>query len=239
MHWRRDNTGRFAQRPHYEQDELDALCENLVVEFLRRTHNSVQYPISTDDITNLIERDVDDLDLYADLHIQGEDVQGVTYFYGDKRPRIRIAKELIEQEHRAHRLRTTLTHEYGHAHLHAALWTFGQTPLFPTMDPIHTHLNRDSNTRDPGDWMEWQAGYMSGALLMPVSGVRDLARSLLHEWGEYGKLSPTSPCGRALVAETVRVFDVSPAAATLRLKQLGYLGAPQAVGLLPGLGISG
>lgn len=238
MRWGRDNTGRFAQRPYYDQDELDVLCEDIVVEFLRQAHGRVQYPLSTDDITNLIDRDGYDLDLYADLHAEGDDVQGVTYFYRDKRPQIRIAKELAEQEWRVHRLRTTLTHEYGHARLHAALWSFDQMPLFPTTEPVHTHLNRDRGPRDAGDWMEWQAGYASAAFLMPVSAVRDLAGSHLRQWGEYGMLTPTSPRGRVLVAEAGRVFHVSAMAATVRLKQLGYLGTPQAVGILPGLGIT-
>ncbi len=238
MHWRRDTTGRFAQRPHYDQDELDGLCEGIIVDFLRNAYGKVRYPISTDDIANLIDRDVDDLDLYADLRAKGDDVQGVTYFYRDKRPHIYIAKELTEQEWRAHRLRTTLTHEYGHARLHANLWAFDQMPLFPTIEPVHTHLNRNRSIGDATDWLEWQAGYASAALLMPVSVVRDLSRSLLHGWGEYRLLPPTSPRGRTLVAEMVGAFDVSLEAAVVRLRQLGYLGTPQAIGVLPGLGIT-
>jgi len=247
MRWGRDNTGRCTQRPYYGQSELDALCEGIVVEFLRGTHGEVRYPISTDDITNLIESEVDDLDLYADLRAEGDDVQGVTYFYRDGRPRIRIAKDLSEQEWRSHRLRTTLTHEYGHAHLHAALWPVDQLPLFPTAEltttefttePVYTHLNRGRNTAGTGDWMEWQAGYASGSLLMPVSAVHDLATALLREWGMYGAVPPTSPRGRILAVRVGQTFDVSIPAAVVRLERLGYLGTSQAVDVLPGLGIT-
>ena len=55
----RDATGRFQQRPHYRPEELDRECETIITAFLREIHGEVQYPVATDDLTKLIERDAD------------------------------------------------------------------------------------------------------------------------------------------------------------------------------------
>ena len=62
-----DRTGRFAERPHYADAELDRIFERLVTEFLKAHRGKITFPISTDDLTVLIERDTEDLDAYADL----------------------------------------------------------------------------------------------------------------------------------------------------------------------------
>jgi hypothetical protein len=75
-----DRTGRFAERPHYEGAELDRIFERLVTEFLEAHRGKIAFPITTDDLTVLIERDTEDLDAYADLSAYGSDVEGVTEF---------------------------------------------------------------------------------------------------------------------------------------------------------------
>jgi len=57
-----DRTGRFSQRPHYEPKELDRECENIIAGFLKERHGAAKYPVSTDDLTVLIERDTESLD---------------------------------------------------------------------------------------------------------------------------------------------------------------------------------
>lgn len=44
MRWYPDKTGRFRQRPHYEQDELEQICEDEVNEFLRGKYGTVAFP---------------------------------------------------------------------------------------------------------------------------------------------------------------------------------------------------
>ena len=61
-----DKTGRFQRRPHYDPRELDDECERIINEFLNSKYGSVKFPLLTDDLTCLIERDAADLDLYAD-----------------------------------------------------------------------------------------------------------------------------------------------------------------------------
>src|ERR1700681_3122034 len=46
-------------------------------------------------------------------------VEGITDFFPGKRPKVRIARHLVEDERMANRLRTTLTHELGQLKFHA------------------------------------------------------------------------------------------------------------------------
>jgi hypothetical protein len=117
----RDTTGRFAERPYYKPEELDQECESIMVGFLRSIYREVKFPVATEDLKKLIERDADDLDCYADLSEYGADVEGVTEFYPGRKPVVKIAAELTEDARRENRLRTTLTHEHGHVHFHAYL----------------------------------------------------------------------------------------------------------------------
>ncbi len=117
-----DRTGRFSLRPHYKPEELDRECEQLVVRFLREKYGEAKFPISTDDLTVLVEGYVESLDLYADLSDYGDDVEGVTEFRLGEKPIVRISEKLATQDRRENRLRTTLSHELGHVHFHAYLW---------------------------------------------------------------------------------------------------------------------
>jgi hypothetical protein len=75
-----DTTHRFRKRPHYETKELDDECEHIITTFMQELHGRLILPLPTNDLTKLIERDAADLDLYADLTDEGDDVEGVTYF---------------------------------------------------------------------------------------------------------------------------------------------------------------
>ena len=88
--------------------------------FLEERYGEIRFPISTEDLAHLIERESEDLDLYANLTAHGPDVDGVTEWLGE-RPCVKISVLLAAADHRENRLRTTLTHEYGHVHFHTAL----------------------------------------------------------------------------------------------------------------------
>jgi hypothetical protein len=223
----RDTTGRFAQRPHYDLKELDEECEQIITDFLRAAYGTVVLPIPTDALTKLIERDAADLDLYADLSAEGSDVEGVTNFYVGRKPIVRIAKALSEQEWREHRLRTTLTHEYGHVKFHGYLWQMDRSDqgLFPELSYRPSlSCNREAILQAPAtDWMEWQAGYICGSLLMPISSLRSVTASVL---GVAQLLSPEimgTPVAEELIRRVSEEFDVSEEAARVRLTKLGYL----------------
>src|SRR2546428_7926675 len=122
MEWVTDKKGLFGKRPHYLQEELDSECERIVSEFLQRRYGRVRFPISTDDLTVMIEQDGADLDPYADLSGEGNDVEGLTEFVSGRRPLVKVSKTLSENPSLENRYRTTLTHEYSHVHFHGFLW---------------------------------------------------------------------------------------------------------------------
>jgi hypothetical protein len=118
MNWTRDNTGRFRQRPHYTDKELEQICEDAICGFLRARYGKTTFPVSTADLTVLIEQHVDDLDSYGDLE---DDIDGLTHFFPKKKPKVKIAARL-QEPYLENRLRTTLTHEHGHVILHGFLF---------------------------------------------------------------------------------------------------------------------
>ena len=214
MNWRRDTSGRFARRPYYEQGELDLGAEQMMAKHLMHLYGQVLTPVPTGAIIKLIERDADDLDSYADLTAEGEGVEGVTYFFRGRKPRVRITKELSEQRHRAHRLRMTLAHEYGHVWLHGELWRNTTEPFV-----AHRCQREQIEAKSLVDWMEWQAGYAAAALLMPESRLSLVVRVC---GGEDGP-APDSEQATSLIQRVSEAFDVSEEAARVRLSQLGQL----------------
>src|SRR6185312_12486302 len=89
---------------------------------LKGLHGDVRYPVGTEDLKTLIERDTEDLDVYADLSSYGAEVEGVTEFNPGRRPSVKIRSQLTEDSRYENRLRTTLTHEYGHVRFHGYLF---------------------------------------------------------------------------------------------------------------------
>jgi hypothetical protein len=77
IRWIKDPTGRFPERPFYRQEDLDSLSEEWVVDFLMERYGKVEFPVSTEDLTVMIERDTSDLDQYADLSEEGEEGEEV------------------------------------------------------------------------------------------------------------------------------------------------------------------
>jgi hypothetical protein len=245
MKWVIDTTGRFGWRPYYEPAELDNECEHIVAGFLREKHGVVRFPISTDDLTVMLEQETSDLDLFADLSRCGDDVEGVTDFFPHKKPAVRIARELSLDSAKSQRLRTTLAHEYGHVRFHSFLWNFNaiEHPSQPMMKKLARqyrryqsiqrtfgnaktgacfNCTRDNIFRAPfSDWMEWQAGYVCGAVLMPVSLVRDMAQKILS--GREGKSIVANGTTPELIAGVATKFDVPLDAARIRLLNLGLL----------------
>jgi len=201
-----DKTGRFSRRPHYKPDELDRECENAITSFLR-SRGEVRFPISTEDLTRLIERDTDDLDLYADLSEYGSDVEGVTEFTPSRKPTVRISERLSGDTRYSNRLRTTLTHEYGHVKFHGYLWETEP----PQKDLLRSNPNANKQVckRDDilnasqYDWMEWQAGYVCGAILMPVTHVRRVVVAYQEQHNIFGSVSPNDRAGSKLKCNTL------------------------------------
>jgi hypothetical protein len=78
------------------------------------------------------------------------------------------------------------------------------------------------------DWMEWQAGYVCGALLMPARSVRAIVRTYCESHCLFGVIGQNDLHGRALIEAVRGAFQVSGEAARIRLLKLGILGAASA-----------
>lgn len=225
MIWVADKTGRFPQRPHYKPEEIDFECEEIITQFLRQKYDSVRFPISTDDLTVLIEQDASDLNMYANLTSDGEDIEGATDFFRNKNPVVLISEDLSKQSWREHRLRTTLSHEYGHVKLHDFLWKTYRPKLIPTPGWEKGPRCRRSTilTSSTKDWLEWQASYASGALLMPITHLKKLVGQFLRDNGYYQHVAVDTQEAQELIQRIADEFDVSRDAARVRLSQQRYL----------------
>ena len=71
--------------------------------------------------------------------------------------------------------------------------------------------------------MEWQAGYVSGALLMPRSRVKLLVDAFLNDASAKLPLDLESEDASELKQRMSVAFDVSHEAAGVRLLKLGHL----------------
>jgi hypothetical protein len=223
----KDMTGRFSTRPHYQPAELDGECEKILAEFFG---GQIPVPIDTDDLARLIERDTSDFDPGADLSTYGADVEGVTEFKPGRKPRVRIVAKLAYDEARLNRYRTTLTHEYGHVHFHSVLFEVEPRggDLFDRRPAKGGEqvCKRDGiiNARK-GDWMEWQAGYVCGALLMPASRLREVVAAYQEAHRIFGATAAGTQHSTDLIDRVRKEFQVSADAARVRLLQQGYIQA--------------
>ncbi|MGH2355687.1 MAG: ImmA/IrrE family metallo-endopeptidase [Chloroflexota bacterium] len=230
MRWVRDATGRLPHRPHFEPHELDQECEALVTRFLHARYGAARYPLGTNDLTILVERETDDLDLYADLGAEkGVQTEGVTEFRPGERPNVRIARELSEHASREHRLRTTLAHELGHVKFHSFLWTFEAPAAAGGTALLLSPRCRRSTILDASaaDWLEWQAGYACGAILMPAGPLDRLVQEVLTGARRPFPLPARVPAAATLIRRVQQMFQVSADAARVRLLKLGYLTTPR------------
>lgn len=270
MKWIPDTTARFRWRPYYEQEELDNECERIVTQFLRLRQGEARFPLSDDDLEVMIEKDTSDLDLYADLSREGRDVEGMTEFFADKKPVVKISRQLSLDPGKRGRLRITLAHEYGHVKLHSFLWDdkMGEKVTESVLDKVperrrryaqfrksissrnspatrrvlfsirapesaSSSHSRQTNMLDApfSDWMEWQAGYAAGSILMPLHPLRTLVLNYQARMGNTVSCNPREAGELAwVVAES---FDVPSALAAVRLEKLGLLQNPDVSSALP------
>ena len=237
MKWVKDRTGRFASRPHYLSAELADECEQLVTSFLKTRYGTASYPITTDDLTVLVESLTESLDLYADLASEDGEVEGVTDFIPHRRPRVRISETLTTDKRMSNRLRTTLTHELGHVHFHSFLFDSEQSGnLFDDQAvPRSNKCTRAAISQaTQTDWMEWQAGYACGAFLMPATALASTIREFLRlRQLTVARFGLFSEDGQELIQTVCDAYEVSRDAARVRLQQRGTLvGSDVGVGLI-------
>jgi hypothetical protein len=219
----RDPLGRPIQRLYFKTEVLDAKCEEIIRGFMERRSGGFRLPIPTDELTRLIEEEADDLDLYAQLP---DGVEGLTDFFADRRPKVRIAESLYRTRS-DHRLRTTLAHEFGHVKLHAPLWRRdGALANGHPAEPSWTCARETIVDAPENDWMEWQAGYVCGALLMPASAVREWVQEFALRSDSKPPFAAESALSTQFISTVAKGCDVSDLAARIRLLKLGLLSEP-------------
>jgi Zn-dependent peptidase ImmA (M78 family) len=75
------------------------------------------------------------------------------------------------------------------------------------------------------DWMEWQAGYVSGALLMPARSIREVTGRFLEEHKLFTPIVASGAKAGMLINLIHTTFAVSGEAARVRLLKLKLLSA--------------
>ena len=167
----RSQRGPFQERPYFEQDEIEALCQ----EELRKVSllPSGPGPIR---IERFIEKRFGVTPLYEELP---PGVLGFTRFTTKGVEAIVISRSLADEENKAsaRRINSTLAHEAGHGLLHTYLFAVGSQPerLFgdeydskvPKILCRDETANNAQKPRYDGRWWEFQANQTIGALLLP------------------------------------------------------------------------
>ena len=122
---------------------------------------------------------------------------------------VKISGRLTRDPRRVNRFRSTLAHEYGHILLHGPLAEDGPPKPVP------------ESRASAFDWMEWKANYAMGALLMPRSALAGTVARLGGDPDTPPRAG--SPQGRTMIEAVSQGFEVSRAAARVRLEQRGHL----------------
>jgi len=148
---------RRQPRPVYlSREQLDELCEKIMVGFCMERYGQELNPVPTEALLQLLEEHAHDVDQLADLP---DGVNGVTFYYWDRMPTVKIDARLTQQHWRESRRRSTLTHECSHAIQHAPLWR-ELGPENPGDGPVAQSCRCEytDDSHDQWDeWMEWQA----------------------------------------------------------------------------------
>jgi Zn-dependent peptidase ImmA (M78 family) len=227
MRYERDSTGRFNRRPHYDALWIDEYCESIITDYVSGIGSDLGWPISTNTLTTMIEKDVDELDLYTNMKEHGlnSSVDGFTEYKFTGKPSVFINEKLSSKPYFEHRLRTTLMHEYGHVLLHSPLFRPDSPCKLLKLPeqwerPTPLTLSQRASSKD---WMEWQANYAMGALLMPRTAVNELAGWYARKYGFAPPFARKTGHARDLVQSTCKQFLVSEEAALIRLKQMFFI----------------
>jgi Zn-dependent peptidase ImmA (M78 family) len=218
--WFRDSTGRFSERPFYQQREIEEKALSALRATLGGANADLTWPLSDAALVRFVEFRTDRFDPYADLKHVGIDIDGYTLFSRDGKPSVLINEDLGDERYR-YRWRMTLGHELGHVVLHQELYErkSGQLDLIEApLVPVYcekSHIIRGT------DWCEWQASYFGGALLMPSDVVT--ARLTAEDPKLLNAVEDGTVLGNRVILKVAKMFEVSRDAARVRLAQLGVV----------------
>ena len=228
MRMLKTDVGPFAERPFYEQKEIESITamELRSVELLPRRPSPIR-------VDRFLEKRFGLAEDYADLPAG---ILGYTQFGSQGAEAVMISRSLEEEGGvvAKRRIRTTLAHEAGHILLHAHLFVIGDSreSARPFSDEFDARdrsiLCRDSNIEVAGGltggydgrWWEYQANQAMGALLLPKALVLKALDGLLVTAGVMG-IPRLDASERLTASESLSTtFDVNPVVARHRLDQL-------------------
>ena len=211
-----DPLGRPIRRLYLRTDVLDKRCEGIIREFMDRRSGGYRLPIPTDELIRLLEERAGEVDTYASLP---EGIHGQTTLFYHRKPIVKIA-ESIYKTRSDHRVRTTACHEFGHVWLHGPLWREAGAKRAAGAGPVWNCYRENIISAPESDWTEWQAGWVSGAILMPASALRAWAAACAEKFGAKLPFPSKSPAGMELIKLVTERCDVSISAAKVRLSKL-------------------
>lgn len=231
MKWLSDPTRRFIERPHFSEGEVQQRVEAAVSNCF--SGDKPLFPMSDNALDLLVDSLTGHYDPQADLHSHlGDDVEGVTIFRPGQKARVKISAHLFNDTYRRRR-RMTIAHEVGHVLLHCDLYTEDRTLDLFSDSAERGRVYCKQSTMLPGvDWMEWQASFAGGILLMPSAGVR----SVMVELRGADVDRPIYPEDRNadhIIRRISDRFDVSTDAAKVRLMQTGFIEQHRSIQRLP------
>ena len=223
-------SGPFSERPYFEKCEI----ETIATDELRNVDLLPEEPAPIR-IERFIEKRFRIAPDYRDLP---PGLLGLTKFGANGSVEIVISTSLSEDgdDVSARRLNSTLAHEAGHALLHRRL--FSELHLADQTSALTEDIQVDrrrilcrtvdervsdrsaSRSTYSGQWWEYQANLMIGALLMPRPLVRDALVPLLTRVGMLG-IEALSTASREPAARTAaEIFDVNPVVARIRINEV-------------------
>lgn len=244
LQYHKDETGRLPEKPHYKHEELDTMAQKIILEASDILGDKVIYPISTDKLTIVIEKYVEDLDLYANLQEEFGDknIEGVTIFFPFKKPIIKISEDLQNVQYKENRLRTTLLHELGHVVIHDPLWQREFKKLQLPFDTKERRIqicqrkalfSKNEPNYENYDWMEWQANYFASAFLMPKDEIYKIYKDFTKEQKSFTYIIVESEDAIKLIDLVSQKFQVSKDAAKIRLQIMKILVNQEDIAIQP------
>ena len=226
----RTNSGPFSERPYFEKTEIDTIAtdELRIVGLLPEEPGPIR-------IEWFIEKRFGIVPEYRNLP---HGILGFTKFTTNGCDEIVISKALSEDgsDVAERRLNTTLAHEAGHALLHSHLFAdlHRNTPARTMTDGVKADRQtilcrkideRVSNVPGPrsnydGQWWEYQANLMIGALLLPRPVLRTALVPMLSPVGMLG-VEALDRADRELAANyAASIFEVNPIVARIRVDEV-------------------
>lgn len=216
----RDPFGRPIRWLYLKTDVLDRRCEGIMREFMNRRSGRLS-PADSDRRVDPTARRARGESRHLRRPARGD--SGADAFVlrppsdcQDRGEHLSDAQRPSRANHRDPRIRPLW--------LHAPWWREGARLALGTgqgSDGAVWNCHRDNivNARKT-DWVEWQAGWVSGAILMPASALREWASEPAAKFGTNPPFALSSPATSALIKRVAEECDVSILAVQVRLSKL-------------------